>query len=139
MALSVGGLASGLDTQGIISKMMDLERQPITLLKQKEDAFQVKLSAYGEVKSALSEFQSAVNDLKYPSSFASSSSVSSNEGILTVTSSGSAALGSHSIIVSSLAQAHMVRSAAFTDSTDVVGTGTISIQIGATGTAVDVT
>ncbi|MFZ0451550.1 MAG: flagellar filament capping protein FliD [Desulfatiglandaceae bacterium] len=139
MALSVGGLASGLDTQGIISKLMDLERRPITLLENREAAFKVKLSAYGEVKSALSAFQSAVNDLKYPSSFDSSSSVSSNEGILTVTSSGSAALGNHSIIVSSLAQAHTVRSAAFTDSTDVVGTGTISIQIGATGAAVDVT
>jgi flagellar hook-associated protein 2 len=138
MGLAVGGLASGLDTQGIIEKLMDIERQPITLLQQREDAFQVKLSAYGEVKSALSEFQSAVNDLRYPSNFAASSSVSSNEGILTVTSSGSAALGNHSIIVSALAQAHTIRSAAFTASTDVVGTGTISIQVG-TGDAVDVT
>jgi len=138
MGLAVGGLASGLDTQGIIEKLMDIERQPITLLQQREDAFQVKLSAYGEVKSALSEFQSAVNDLRYPSNFAASSSVSSNEGILTVTSSGSAALGNHSIIVSTLAQAHTIRSAAFTASTDVVGTGTISIQVG-TGDAVDVT
>ncbi len=138
MGLAVGGLASGLDTQGIISKLMDLERRPITLLKQREDAFQVKLSAYGEVKSALSAFQSAVNDLRYPSNFAASSSTSSNETLLTVSSSGSAALGNHSIIVSTLAQAHTIRSAAFTDCTDVVGTGNISIQIG-TGTAVDVT
>jgi len=138
MGLAVSGLASGLDTQGIIQKLMDLERRPIKLLEQQEDVFQVKLSAYGEVKSALSEFQSAVNDLRYSSNFAASSSTSSNEDILTVTSSGSAVLGSHSIIVSALAQAHTIRSAAFTDSTDVVGTGTISIQVG-TGDAVDVT
>ena len=138
MGLAVGGLATGLDTQSIIEKLMDLERRPITLLQQQEDAFQVKLSAYGEVKSALSAFQSAANDLRYPSNFAVSSSSSSNEDILTVTSSGSAVLGNHSIVVSGLAQAHTIRSAAFTDSTDVVGTGTISIQVG-TEDAVDVT
>jgi len=138
MGLAVGGLASGLDTQGIIEKLMDLERRPIKLLEQREEAFQVKLSAYGEVKSALSAFQSAVNDLRYPSNFAASLSVSSDEDILTVTSSDSAILGNHSIVVSALAQAHTIRSAAFTDSTDVVGTGTISIQVG-TGDAVEVT
>ncbi len=137
MGLAVGGLTSGLDTQGIIEKLMELERQPITLLEQREDAFKVKLSAYGEVKSALSAFQSAINDLRYPSNFAASSSTSSNEDILTVTSSGFATLGNHSIIVSALAQAHSVRSAAFTASTDVVGTGTITIQVG-TNDAVDV-
>ncbi len=137
MGVAVGGLASGLDTQSIIDKLMELERQPITLLQQQEDAFKVKLSAYGEVKSALSAFQSAANDLRYPSSFAASSSISSNEDILTVSSSGSAALGNHSITVRALAQAHSVRSAAFTASTDVVGTGTITIQVG-TNDAVDV-
>jgi flagellar hook-associated protein 2 len=138
MGVAVGGLVSGLDTQSIISNLMELERQPITLLEQREKAFQVKLSAYGEVKSAVSEFESAVNALRYPSNFGASSSASSNEDILTVTSSGSAALGDHSIVVHRLAQAHTVRSAPFTASTDVVGTGTLSIQVG-TADAVEVT
>jgi len=138
MTVSVGGLASGLDTQSIITQLMQLAQQPVTLLQNREQAYQIKLSAYGSVKSALSDFQSAVDDLSGVGSFADTSSTSSNENIMTVTSSGTAALGSHSVVVSALAKAHSVRSAAFTASTDVVGTGTLSIQVG-TGTAVDVT
>jgi flagellar hook-associated protein 2 len=138
MTVSVGGLASGLDTQSIITQLMQLAKQPVTLLQNREQAFQVKLSAYGSVKSALSDFQSAVDNLSGVGSFAATTSTSSNENIMTVSSSGTAALGSHSVVVSALAKAQSVRSAAFTASTDVVGTGTLSIQVG-TGTAVDVT
>lgn len=64
MGMAVGGLMSGLDTEGIISKMMDLERRPIQLLQNREAAFQVKLTAYGSIKSILNDFKSAVNSLK---------------------------------------------------------------------------
>jgi flagellar hook-associated protein 2 len=137
MGVSVGGLASGLDTQSIISELMQVAQQPVTLLQNREQAYQVKLSAYGSVQSALGDFQSAVDDLSGVDSFAATTGTSSDEDILTVSSSGTATLGSHSIVVSALAKAESMRSAAFTASTDEVGTGTITIQVG-TGDAVDV-
>jgi flagellar hook-associated protein 2 len=137
MGVSVGGLASGLDTQSIISGLMQVAQQPVTLLQNREQAYQVKLSAYGSVQSALSDFRSAVDALSGVSSFDATTSTSSDEDILTVSSSGTATLGSHSIVVSALAKAESMRSAAFTASTDEVGTGTITIQVG-TGDAVDV-
>ena len=137
MALQVGGLISGLDTHSLISQLISLERRPIELLETREDAFNVKLTAFGEVKSKLGTFQSAVEDLADASSFSATTTTSSNEDILTVSGSNDAQPADHSIVVKSLAQAHAVRSGAFADKDDVVGTGTISIHVGA-GTAVDV-
>lgn len=138
MTVSVGGLASGLDTQSIISELMQVAQQPLTLLQNQQQTDQVKLSAYASVQSALSDFQSAVDNLTGVGSFDATTSTSSDENILTVSSSGTATLGSHSIVVNALATAESVRSAAFTSSTDEVGTGTLSIQVGS-GTPVDVT
>ena len=36
MGLTVGGLASGLDIEGMITKLMAIEAQPITQLNNKE-------------------------------------------------------------------------------------------------------
>jgi flagellar hook-associated protein 2 len=138
MALNIGGLVSGLDTQSLISKLMELERRPIQLLESREKAFNVKLSAYGGIKSALSGLQSAAEDLAEADSFAATAVTSSNEDILTVSGSSDAEPGNYSIKVNSLAQAHAVRTSAFAGGDDVIGTGTISIQVG-TATAVNIT
>jgi flagellar hook-associated protein 2 len=137
MAWSVGGLMSGLDTQSIISQLMELERKPIDLLEKRQEAFQLKISAYGEIKSALSEFQSSVKALSDPSTFGVTAPTSSDEEILTVSSSSNASPGSHTILVKSLAKAHAVRSAAFSSADEMVGTGTLTIRIGG-GDPVDI-
>lgn len=138
MALQVGGIMSGLDTENLIRQLMELERAPIKVLEGRENAFNVQLSAYGEIKSVLSSLQSAAEDLADPESFAATAVTSSNEDILTVSGSNDAEPGNYSIKVNSLAQAHAVRTSAFGSGDDEVGTGTISIQVGA-GDAVDIT
>ena len=137
MGMAVGGLMSGLDTEGIISKMMDLERRPVQLLQNREAAFQVKLTAYGSIKSILNDFKSAVNSLKNEDIFSAFSAVSTDNDILTASASNEAGPGSHSIVVKQLAQSQSVRSSAFINSEDSMGTGTISIRIGS-GDAVEI-
>jgi len=61
--LTAPGIGSGLDINGIVSQLMDLERRPLQALEQKQFKLSVQLSAYGQVKSALSSFQSAMNSL----------------------------------------------------------------------------
>jgi len=140
MALQVGGIMSGLDTENLIRQLMELERAPIKVLERRENAFNVQLSAYGEIKSVLNRLQSAAEDLADPESFAATAATSSNEDILTVSGSSDAEPGNYSIKVNSLAQAHAVRSGSFDNGTGdtEVGKGTISIQVGA-GDAVDIT
>ncbi len=138
MGIGVSGLATGLDTDSIISKIMDLERRPETLLKNRESAFQAKITGIGTLKGALSSFQSAVQALEDSDNFTSYSIKSSNRDILTASSSGTPSVGQYQITVTQLAQAQQLRSAAFTGTDTVVGTGTITLQVGA-DTPVDVT
>ncbi|MBW2265977.1 MAG: flagellar cap protein, partial [Deltaproteobacteria bacterium] len=46
MSISVGGLISGLDTNGIIDQLLELQQRPMIKLQQQEAAYQVELSAY---------------------------------------------------------------------------------------------
>lgn len=61
MSISAPGIGSNLDVNSIVSQLMAVERQPLTLLAKRESDFQAKLSAYGTLKGALSAFQTAVS------------------------------------------------------------------------------
>ncbi|MBC8317231.1 MAG: flagellar filament capping protein FliD [Desulfobulbaceae bacterium] len=137
MAISVGGLASGLDTESIISQLMEIEQRPITLLQQDEAFYQAKISAFGTLKATLSSFQSAVSALTDSGSFVSFSATSSNSSVVGVSASDEASPGNYQVTVTSLAQAQQVRSASFAGNDQVVGTGTLTLQVGA-GAVVDI-
>lgn len=138
MSFGVSGLMSGLDTESIISQMMAIERRPITLLQQQEAAYQSKISAFGVLKGALGELQTAATALKETDLFAGFSASSANTAVLTASASDTAVSGTYRVTVNALAQSQQVRSSSFAASDAVVGTGTLTIQVGA-NTAVNVT
>ncbi len=138
MGIGVSGLMSGLDTDSIISQLMDIEKRPVMLLQQKEAAYQAKITALGVVKSAMSDLQSSVDALKSPDDFISYSASSNDTDIITVSAGDDVQPGKYNIIVNSLASEQHVRSAAFTASDAEVGTGTLTIQVGSND-AVDIT
>lgn len=138
MAFGVSGLMSGLDTESIIKQMMAIEQRPILLLQQQEAAYQAKISAFGTLKGVLVELQTAAAALKEPDLFAGFSASSGNTTALAASASDTAVAGTYQVTVDVMAQAHNVKSSAFTASTEVVGTGTLTIQVG-TNTAVNVT
>ena len=138
MGIGVSGLMSGLDTESIISKMMEIEKRPIILLQNREADYQARISALGTLKSGLSDLQTAAQALKEPDDFTAFTATSGNTDVLTVSASDSASPGTYYVTVTQLAQAQQVRSAAFTASDATVGTGTLTIQVGSE-TPVDVT
>lgn len=138
MTFGVGGLMSGLDTESIIKKMMDLERRPITLLQQREAVYQSKISSFGAVKGVMGELQTAVAALKSPDLFAGFSASSGNSTVLDASASNTAKAGSYQVTVNGLATAQQVKSSSFIASSAVVGTGTLTIAVGA-NPAVNVT
>jgi flagellar hook-associated protein 2 len=138
MAIGVNGLMSGLDTESIISQMMSVERRPITLLQQQEAVYQAKISALGTLKGTLADVQTAAAALRETDLFAGFSASSGDSSVLTASASDTAVAGTYQVTVSILAKAQQVRSSAFAASSDVVGTGTLTIQVG-TNTAVNVT
>jgi len=128
--LSAAGIGSGLDVNSIISQLMLIEQQPLVQLDARQKKFESQLSAYGQIKSALSTFQSAVNSLSSLDKFRVYSSKSTDETVLTATSSSSAVPASYQIEISQLAQQHKLSASAVSSTSDVVGTGTLTIEFG---------
>ncbi|MCX7166918.1 MAG: flagellar filament capping protein FliD [Rhodocyclales bacterium] len=133
------GIASGLDVNGIITKLMALEQRPLTKLDTKEADYNAKLTAYGSIKGALSGLQTAAKALTATSTFTSKATSVSDTTVLNASAGSAAAAGSYGLSVTQLAKAHTVRSNTnYAATTDTFNTGTLAITIGG-GSAVNVT
>ena len=131
MAITAGGIGSGLDIESLVSQLVAAEGQPTSFrLDRKEASFQADLSAYGTLKSALSTFQDSVKKLNDPESFQGRSATSSDTDLFTVSADTTAVAGSYDIEVTQLAEAAKMRSGNFASGTAVVGTGTLDIALG---------
>ncbi len=132
--LSSPGIGSGLDVNGILTKIMQVESQPLQALAKKEAAFQAKLSAYGSLKGVISSFQSAVAALNTQSKFKAYTATPSDSTVLTASTSSITTPGSYAITVSQLAQAQTLLTSAKTSTTAAIaaaGTSTtLTFQFG---------
>jgi len=104
----------------------------------KEAQAQAKLSAFGSLKSALADFRDKLDVMKNLDKFLSRKAVSGNEEKFTVSVDSKAVASSYAVEVAQLAQAQKLTSGAFADSDAVVGTGTLTIQVGVEGVALDI-
>jgi len=130
-AITSAGLGSGLDIEGLVSKLVASEGQPASVrLATKEAKLQADLSALGSLKSALSVFQTSVQGLKDISAFQARTATSGNTDLFTVAANSSAVAGSFSIKVEQLAQPAKLRSGDFSSDTAVLGAGTLAISLG---------
>ncbi len=133
MAIVASGIGSGLDIGGIVSQLVAATAEPKNArLNSQEINLGSELSAFGTLKSALSAFQTSVTKLENETAFQVYTASSSNEDVLTATADNTAVAGNYSIEVVQLAQAEKLRSVDFSASSDVVGTGTLDISLGAT-------
>ena len=103
------GVGSGLDLQGMLTKLMQVEQQPLTLLQNKQASYQSKISALGTLQSSLAALQTAAAGLT-PSStqtatekFSSYSASVADTTIASASAAKGAVAGSYSLEVSSLA------------------------------------
>jgi len=136
MSISVGGLMSGLDTNGIIDQMLAVQQQPILSLQKKEAEYQVQLSTYGSFKSVLNSLKTSLNALDSADDLTRFTARSGDTSLFTVSADETAAAGNYDITVSQMADVHKLTSTAFTE-TEAVGEGTIHLSLGAAD-AVDI-
>jgi flagellar hook-associated protein 2 len=129
MAISSPGIGSGLDVNGLVSQLMALERRSVTTIDTKEAKYQAQLTAYGTLKGALSSFQSAVASLASTSKFSTLKASVVDSAVGAVTAS-TAAEGTYSLEVQTLARAHKLKSTAFAATSTTVGTGKLTISFG---------
>lgn len=126
------GVGSGLDVNSIISQLMVVQNQPVTLLQNQEAAAQTTVSAYGSLQSALATFQSALQGLNNINQYQSLSATVGDSTVASATATSAAATGSYSLKVNQLAQAQTLVAAGQASTTSSIGTGTISFSFGTT-------
>lgn len=129
--ISSAGIGSGLDVETIVSKLVTLERQPIDQLQTEQKGLQTDLSAYGKVQSYMSALRDAARSLTDASTWNAVTATSSDTSAVAVSAGAGAVASSYDIAVSRLASAQQVASSAYTASTSTVGTGSLTIELGA--------
>ncbi|WP_096663653.1 flagellar filament capping protein FliD [Polaromonas sp. AET17H-212] len=133
MAISSPGIGSNLDVNSIVSQLMAIERQPLTALARKEASFQAKLSGFGTLKGALSQFQTAVRSLSDISKFQGMRVTPADTAIATASATATAVAGTYALEVTQLAQAQKLATAGQASSTSAIGAGaatTLSFDFG---------
>lgn len=139
----LGTSASSIDTNAIVQQLMQVERQPLLKLKQKEADYQAKISAYATLLSSVSSFKSAVTALKDSSLIGMKATVS-DTSYMTATASSTATAGTYTMKIGSLAAAQSLSSLSFGSQTMKVAdlsvntTQKIKIQVGSS-TAKEIT
>lgn len=128
--LSSPGIGSGLDVNGIVAKLMSVERRPLDQLTMQETTVQSKISAYGSLKSGLAALQTAVHALSAPTPFRSMAATVGNASVVTATTGAGAVAGRYSLEVSALAQSHKLASNGFAAVTNTVGSGALTFTFG---------
>lgn len=132
--LSSPGIGSGLDIAGIVNKLVSAEGGPAaSRLDRLESRLQARLSGLGTLKGALSDFQSKLSNLSTLDSFRGRAISNSNDKAFTATANSSAATGNYAVNVATLAQSQTLVtdvSSPYVNTTDVVGTGTLTFRFG---------
>lgn len=139
MAITFGGLASGLDTNALIDGLMGVERIPLLRNQSKQASLTSAKSQLTSVLSKVSALKTAAENLDTDAEFASFLTTvgkdANGEAPIVATVTGSALAGNYSIGVSQLAQETRTKSNAFADSTaDLAQAGTLDITVGGSAT-----
>ena len=125
------GLGSGVLTTDLVEQIISAEKEVTELrLDNRQELIEAKITAYGEIQSLMSTMQSAVNKLASPSTSGATKATSSDEDILTVSSSITADPGTYTVEVLNTAKSHSLATAAYESFDEIVGTGTLTFSFG---------
>lgn len=132
--VSSAGIGSGLDVESIVTKLMSIEQRPVTQLKTQASTIQTKISAFGQLQSALSTFRDASSNLSRVTTWGATTATSSDTGVR-VSTSDAAPAGNYAIEVKKLAAAQSAATRAYESADSLVGAGTLRVEIGSFGQA----
>ena len=125
------GLASGLDTQAIISALLQIEQRPIQALESKKSTLQTQLRLFGDLESRLKDLQDSADDVRQSTNFLEFAATLDRETSLTASASPDAIAGTYTLSVDQLARGQTSQSGSYAESTTtaVSGTGTLTFTV----------
>lgn len=129
--ISVPGIGSGLDIGSLIAQLVAVEGNAKSFnLSKKRSSVTTEISAFGSLKSSLTNFKNSIAALKTGATFSSRKLTSSDTDIFTATGSGRLAISKYDIEVLEFAEAHKLITSGYADSDTEVGTGSLTISVG---------
>ncbi len=127
------GLISGINFADLIDQLIALESRPKTLVESANVRLTTQQFAFQDINAKLLAFKLSTTNLLSASAFNATQASSSNEAVLTATSTNSATPGSYSFAVDRLVSTQQAISAGFADQdTTPVGAGTLTFEFGDT-------
>jgi flagellar hook-associated protein 2 len=132
--ISIGGLATGLETDKIIEQLLKLERRPVALLEADASALRGTQAAFSTVGGKLAALRTAAEGLRTAGGVLARVATTSDEAVLTAAAGTGAARGTVTLTVTQLARPSTAVGAvgvASAATTVAAGAGSFQFQVGA--------
>jgi flagellar hook-associated protein 2 len=126
--ISSSGIGSGLNVSQIVTALMDAEKGPLNSINKSISTDNAQISAYGNISSQISSFQSSIAGLITSSTIKATTASSSSTGVLSVSNDGTALAGEYKITNVTLASPQVI-----TSNIDTSAYTSINSSIGSTG------
>ncbi len=95
--MRIGGLASGMDIDSLVSKLMKAERMPLQKMHQDRTWLTWQRDAYREANTMLLNFRSQLTDMKMSTTFRARTTSSTNGDLVSATATSAAGQTSYNI------------------------------------------
>lgn len=119
--VSFAGLGSGIDTQQIISQLMQIEQIPLRRLQARKAELQARNQLYDGLRDRVNALRTATSTLETATVYTAAKASSSDTGVASVSASPGAAVGSFELAVSRLAASEKLRGGPFASATAALG------------------
>ncbi|HLR65664.1 flagellar hook-associated protein 2 [Virgibacillus alimentarius] len=123
--MRIGGLATGMDIDQLVNKLMTAERVPLDRMNQDKTTLTWKRDAFRDINKTLLELDNVMLDMKLSNTYHSKSVHSSQESAIKAIASANSANGTYQIKVTKLASSAINISTEEIDPNQVLKPGTI--------------
>lgn len=132
MPININGLVTGLDTDSIISGLLEIQQQQIDRLDVRKADIQLKQTAFRSIESKMLSLRADSSVLARNTSnpLTRLSVTASDPEAIIATANSSAVPGVYRLTVNTTAQAHQVASQGFADLESEITQGTFGIRLG---------
>jgi len=128
MAIQIGGLATGLDTNALIEQLMSAQRRPIERLENEKKYLNSRLDAFKQFDSKLKDLLTKIEALDTAKEVSASKATLSSEGFFSVTADADALQANYSVEVISLARQEKEVAAGVADGWAASSSGSLVIN-----------
>lgn len=129
MPITMGGMASGVNTDAVIEKLVKLEARPIYELEESKKTANRKKEGLQVLKRNLTDLDSKARDLYgFRASYEDKKTIISEQGVFEAKAAKLAPLGNYKVQVNQIASTHKITTDQYEEAKEI-GAGTFKIEV----------